>query len=94
MFNDRSQRQRREEAQRADDNDHTDQPGNKKGCVRRERPGAGRYLFLSYQRAGDRQDGDCQSEPSDEHGHPQGEVIEQVVGAQPGKGAAIVVARR
>ncbi len=60
MFDDRSQRQGGQEAQRPDDDDDRDQPGDEERRMGGQRARAGRDFLLERQRAGNRQGRDGQ----------------------------------
>ena len=74
VFDDRAQRQRREEGEAADDEDDSDYEADEERGVSRAEPGGGRHDLLSGQRPGDTEDRDDQEETADQHGHSEGRV--------------------
>src|SRR5262245_5545933 len=94
VLDDRPQRERRDERERADDDHHADQQRDEERRVGGECSRARRDDLLARQRArdGERRDG----EPVARHEHRDAaeQVVEGHVRAQPGEGAAVVVAHR
>src|SRR5215471_7618183 len=86
----RSQRQRREEGECADDEDHAyEQPGEERG-VGGERALARRHHLLAGQGAGQRQQRDHEDVASQPHGGAAHRVVVHGVTGQPGECAAVV----
>src|SRR2546423_11793105 len=94
MLDDRTQRERGDERQRAHQDDDTDEEAHEQRGVSRQRAGPGRDDLLARQRAGDGERRNRQPVTSEEHHDAERGVVEGRVRAQPRKGAAVVVARR
>src|SRR5215470_7798568 len=85
-----SQRQRREECECPDDEDHAyEQPGEERG-VGGERPLARRHHLLAGQGAGQGQQRDHEDVASQPHGGAAHRVVVHGVTGQAGEGAAVV----
>ena len=93
VFQDRSQAQRREEGERAEDHDHADQQHGKQRGIHREGAGRRRHALLLRQVAGQGQHGNHHEEPADEHVPAHRDVVPPV-GAQAGEGRAVVARAR
>src|SRR5262249_35630804 len=94
LLDDRTERERGEEGQAADDHDHADHQtdeqaaGGRKGASRR------RNRLLFRERAGDGHGRDDHPEPADQHRDGAGEVVEEDVSAQARERRAVVAGLR
>ena len=94
MLDDRSERERREEGQAADDQDHADDQADEQAAGGRERAGRWRNRFLLRERAGDRHGRDDHPEAADEHRDGAGDVVEERVAGEAREGRAVVAGLR
>src|SRR5262245_11187138 len=92
LLDDRSQRERRDEGERPNDDDDADQHRDEERRVRRERPGARRHELLPRQRAGDGERGDGEPVARHQQRDAAEQVVEGNVGVEAREGAAVVVA--
>src|SRR5579875_968913 len=90
VLQDRPQAQRREEGQRTDDDDHTDQKrGEQRGRDRKSAQGW-RHIFLLRQIARDGEHGNDHEEASEQHIEAKADVVPRGVDGQAAEGRAVV----
>src|SRR5882757_8093924 len=94
VLDDRPERQRREEGEAADDQDHADDEADEQAAGGRERAGRCRNRFLGRQRARDRHCRHDHEEAADEHRAGKGQVVEEGVAGEARKGRAVVAGGR
>src|SRR5579872_1036564 len=94
MLDDRAKRQRREESEAADDEDHADHEADEQTAGGREGAARGRNGFLPRQRAGHRHRRNDHEKPADEHRARKRQIVEERVRREPGKGRAVIASRR
>src|SRR5215470_10406489 len=94
MLDHGSERECRNEGQRANEDDDTDQEPDKERGVSRKRSAARRDDLLAGQRAGDRQDGDSEPVAPEQHRKSERRVVEGCVRRDSCERAAVVVRGR
>src|SRR5580692_286978 len=90
VLDDRAERERREEGQTADDQDHADNETDEQPAGRRQGAGRGRNGFLARQRARHCHRRNDHEEASDEHRACQRQIVEERIAGEPAKGRAVV----
>ena len=93
MLDDRTQRQRGDKAQRADDHDDPDQPCNEERGMRWQGSTAGGNFFLLNQRACDCQRRDDEPISGKKHANAERGIVEGIVCAQSGERGTVIVGR-
>src|SRR5438874_3152281 len=93
MLDDRPERQRWNERQRADEEHDADQQPYEERRVRRQGAGADRHDLLARQGTGDRQHRHGQPVAAEEHAEAKRRVVEGRVRREAGEGASVVVGR-
>src|SRR5262249_27939180 len=91
VLDDRSKRERRDEGERAHDDDDADEHGDEQRRVGGQRARARRHDLLPRQRSGDGERGDGEPVARHQHRDAAEQVVEGRVGAEAGEGAAVVV---
>ena len=86
----RSQRDRWEIGEPANDQNDADKQTHKERAVRRKSTGRGREQLFLGERPGDGQERDDHDEPPDQHREPDRQVVKQRVRRQSGKRAAVI----
>src|SRR3984957_838906 len=94
MLDDRPERQRREEGETADDQDHADEEAYQQAAGGRQRAGRRRDRLLAGQRACQRHRRHDHEEAADEHRTRQGQVVEEGVAGEAREGRAVIAGRR
>src|SRR6202167_2139196 len=94
MLDDRSERQRREEGETADDQDHADHEADEQATGGRQRASGGRNRLLARERACQRHRRHDHEEAADEHRARQGQVEEEGVAGEAGERRAVIARRR
>src|SRR5579859_1185120 len=94
MLDNRPQRQRREEGQSADDQDHADDEADEQAARGRERATGRRHRLLLGKRTSDRHGRHHHEEAADEHRDTPGDVVERDVAGKAGEGRAVVAGLR
>src|SRR6202047_374780 len=94
VLDDRAERERREEGETADDQDHADDQADEQAARGRQRAGRRRDRLLARQRTRDRHGRHDHEEAADEHRDSPGDVIERGVAGEAGEGRAIIAGLR
>src|SRR5262245_21555482 len=89
MFNYRTERERRQISQAANDDDDAEKEADKQCAVGRQSAGRARYDTLSGERSGDAQNRDDDEEAAYEHGKRKREVVKYRIGIQAGERTAV-----
>ncbi|ENN88782.1 hypothetical protein RHSP_23431 [Rhizobium freirei PRF 81] len=90
MLDDRSERERREEGQAANDQDRSDQQTDEERTVGREGAGRGGNRLLGDERTGNRERRHDDQEAADEHDDTERGVVPWSIGRQTSKGRTVI----
>src|SRR6266850_2377174 len=93
VLDDRSQSQRREEGEAADDQDHADDEADEQAAGGRQRAGRGRDRLLGGKRARQRHRRHDHEEAADEHRTGERQIVEEGIAGQAAEGRAVVAGR-
>src|SRR5712675_1929797 len=94
VLDDRTERERREEGEAADDQDHADHQADEQAARGRQRAGRRWDRFLARQRARQRHRRHDHEEAADEHRTRKGHIIEEGVAGEAGEGRTVIAGRR